>query len=383
MPRKKSSAKKPAKPGHQTLSNTILDTDGRQTFGLKSGKTAQPKKEVGRYQVQPQTDVAGQFEQEKERAAQKQALLEGLRPGSTAPAGADFSGASLINQDLQRMRFNNSVMRRCKFSNSQLAGVHWKNCDLRGVNCRHADLRDAIFDGCNLNGADLRHADLTNARIIDCDLSAANFDCAVLDKAVIEGCDMAAQTFHKTSCREIGLYNSQILHGFFDHADFTHAEIQGMTFRHCTLTGALFDHASISTCSFKGCESFADGPSFAHASIKGTTLADCEFQSINLSNTKVAGGLWERVSLRDAQLDNTAFNQVDFSEGFLTDCFSMKKAPSFDQCHLDHLVIAHTDLTNAVFRTSHFVGATIRDCDVNQWQFIQTDIDAETIIDDQ
>ena len=383
MPRKKSPAKATAKQDLQSVSNTVLDTDGQQTPGLKSGKATQAKKEVSGYQVQPHIEITGQFEQEKKQAAQKQALLDSLRAGTTAPSGANFSGASLINRDLQRMRFNNSMMRRCKFSNSQLAGVHWKNCDLRGINCRHADLRDAIFDGCNLNGADLRDADLTNARIIDCDLSAANFDRAVLDKAIIEGCDMAAQTFHKTSCRAMGLYNSQILHGFFDHADFTHADIQGMTFRHCTLTGTSFDHASISDTSFKGCESFDDGPSFAHASINGSMLTDCEFQSINLSNTKVERGLWERVSLRDAQLDNTAFNQVDFSEGFLTDCFSMDKAPSFDQCRLDHLVIAHTDLTNAVFRTSHFAGATIRDCDVNQWQFIQTAMDSETIIDDQ
>ncbi len=381
MPKKKRSTKTPVKPGHHKLPNTILDTDGQKTVGLKGDKPTQIPKKADHYEVQPQADIVGQFELEKEKAAQKQTLFDGLHPGGTAPNGADFSGTSLANRDLERTRFANSMMRRCKFNNSQLRGVHWKNCDLRGIDCRHADLRDAIFDGCNLNGADLRHADLSNARIIDSDLSAANFDGAVLDKAIIENCDMAAQTFHNSSCREMGLYHSQIVHGFFDHADFTGAVIQDMTFRHCTLTSTSFDHASIGNTSFKGCESFADGPSFAHASIDGTTLADCEFQAINLSNTKVAKGLWERVGLRDAQLDNTVFNQVNFSEGFLTDCFSTEKAPSFNQCHLKHLVIAHTDLTDAVFKTSHFAGAIIRDCDIHQWQFIQTALDPETIIE--
>lgn|GEM_PF-6988898 len=382
MPRKKRPAKTPAKPSHHRLPNTILDTDGRKTVGLKGEQSTQIPRKADHYRVQQQADIVGQFELEKEKAAQKQALLDDLHPGWTAPDGADFSGVSLANRDLERMRFANSVMRRCKFNNSQLRGVHWKNCDLRGIDCRHADLRDAIFDGCNLNGADLRHANLTNARIIDSDLSAANFDRAVLDKAVIENCDMAAQTFHNSSCREMGLYNSQIVHGFFDHADFTGAQIQDMAFRHCTLTSASFDHACISNTSFKGCESFDDGPSFAHASINGTTLTDCEFQSINLSNSKIAMGLWERVSLTDAQLDNAVFNQLNFSEGFLTDCFSAEKAPSFSQCHLDHLVIAHTDLTDAVFKSSHFAGTIIRDCDINQWQFIQTALDSETIIED-
>ncbi len=383
MSREKRPAKNPAKQDHQRLPDTILDTDGQRTVGLKGDKPNQIPKKADHYLVQPQTDIVGQFELEKEKSAQRQTLLDNLHPGWTAPAGADLCGAMLANRDLERMRFSNSLMRRCKFSNGQLRGVHWKNCDLRGVDCRHADLRDAIFDGCNLNGADLRHANLTNARIIDSDLTAANFDSAVLDQAIVENCDMAAQTFHNTSCRELGLYNSQIVHGFFDHADFTGADIQDMAFRHCTLTSASFDRATIINTSFKGCESFDAGPSFIHATIDGTTLTDCEFQSSNLSNTKVARSLWERVSLKDAQLDNTTFNQVNFSEGFLTDCFSTEKAPSFNQCHLEHLVIAHTDLTDAVFKASHFAGTTIRDCDINQWQFIQTAMDTETSIEDQ
>ena len=71
MPRKKSPAKTPAKQDLQSVSNTVLDTDGQQTPGLKSGKATQAKKEVSRYQVQPQIHITGQFEQEKKTGRTK------------------------------------------------------------------------------------------------------------------------------------------------------------------------------------------------------------------------------------------------------------------------------------------------------------------------
>lgn len=376
---KRSKTKKTSeRPGN----HNILDTDGTTTSGLKSNKIILLKKGVETYQVQQQSELESKFDQEKEKAARKRELLESLHPGWTAPEGAHFAGVSLINRDLERMRFKNSLMKQCKFRSSKLRGVHWKNCDLRGADFRHTDLRSCILDGCNLNGADLRHADLTNARIIDTDLSAASFDHAVLDMAVIESCDMAAQTFHNTSCKEIRLHNIQIIHGFFDNADFSHSEIQNMEFRHCTLTKTSFHHAEINNTLFKGCESFDEGPSFLNAKMNEVTLVDCDLQSVNLVNTRVSRCLWERVSLTDAQFDNTIFNKVRFNEGFFTDCFSMGKAPTFKHCRLDHLIIEHTDLTDAHFSSSRFIGAVIRDSDFEEWHLEQTGIDAETVIEE-
>lgn len=372
---------KPAsKPGHHSFVESVLDTDGFKTSGLNANESINVKG-VSNYQVKQKSGLTSQLEQEKEKAARKRELLESLHPGWAAPEGADFTGVSLINRDLERMRFKSSLMKRCKFRSSKLRDVHWKNCDLRGVDFRQADLRNCILDGCNLNGADLRYANLTNARIIDTDLSAANFDHAVLDIAVIENCDMAAQTFHNSSCQAIRLYNSQIVHGFFDNTDFTNSEIQDMEFRHCTLTKTSFKYANITSSSFKGCESFDEGPSFSHANISSVTMTDCDLQSVNLDNTQLSACLWERVNLIDAQLDNTIFNQVNFSEGFFTDCFSVEKAPTFNHCRLEHLVIEHTDLTNALFTKSHFIGAIIRDSDFEEWHLEQTKVDAETIIE--
>ncbi|MGB0360768.1 MAG: pentapeptide repeat-containing protein [Endozoicomonas sp.] len=363
-----------------SLKNNILDTEGINTTGLKPGNS-NTRKDVPKHQVKSKANVTSHLELEKEKSARRKKLLDSLHPGFAVPEGTDFTDISLVRLDMERVRFHNNVMQRCKFNSSKLRGVRFKNCDLRGADFRKADLRDCILDGCNLNGADLRMANLSNARIIDTDLSASSFDQAVLDEAVIENCDMAAQTFHQSSCQKLSLFNSHIIHGFFDNTDFSKAEIRDVEFRHCTLTKTFFHDADISSVQFKGCESVDEGPSFKHTRITQSVFTDCELQSINLTGAHFSQCTWKRIIMRDAQLDDTTFNQVDFNESQFTDCYSIEKAPFFSSCRMDHLFIEHTDLTTAVFRDSVFIGATIKDSDFNEWDLKKTYIDDETIIE--
>ncbi|WP_299735128.1 pentapeptide repeat-containing protein [uncultured Endozoicomonas sp.] len=366
--------------GSDTSVNSALDTDGVRTPGINPSK-GNVKKGVSNYQVKTQPGLVPQLEFEKDKAARRKALLGHMHPGAKVPEGVDFSDISMVRLDMERVRFQGSLMRRCKFNATKLRGTRFKNCDLRGADFRKADLRDCILDGCNLNGADLRKANLTNARIIDSDLSAASFDQAILDSAVIENCDMVAQTFHQTSCQKICLFNSHIIHGFFDNTDFSKAEIRDVEFRHCTLTKTFFNDADISGVQFKGCESFEDGPSFVHTRVSDSVFTDCDLQSVNLTGTEFKQCIWKRIIIRDAQLDDTSFHQVDFNASHFADCFSLEKAPSFSSCRMDHLCIEHTDLTTAVFRDSAFIGATIRDSDFSEWDLKKTKIDDETVIE--
>ena len=98
-------------------------------------------------------------------------------------------------------------------------------------------------------------------------------------------------------------------------------------------------------------------------------------------DTQLFSYLLERARLSEAQFDNTEFNQVNFSKGFFSDCFSIEKAPTFNGCCLDRLVIEYSDLSNAHFNKSCFIGAIIWDSDFNQWQLDHTAIDTETSIE--
>ena len=358
----------------------ILDAEGAKISGLDGNSTIHLKK-LGKYKVSTQSDLTPQLEQEKERAALIRNLLDSIHPGATAPEGISFAGISFIGKDLERVRFSKNNLKNCNLRNGQLRDSHWKNCDLTGVDLRKADLRDCILDGCNLNGADLRHANLENARIIDCNLFAANFDHAVLDNGVMDHCEMGAQSFHNTSCKGLSFYSSPILHGFFDHADLTGAELRNILFRNCTLSGTCFQGATLDDCTFRDCDSFHEGPIFSGARLQQVVMMDCEFTESNMKATQFSHCQWERVQMESSLLDGTSFNEMNFHEGALKNCYTLNQAPVFNHCRLDHITIDQTDLTEAQFDHSLFAGATIRDSDFTDWQLIDSTLDDETTIE--
>ena len=381
MSKKDSSPEQPSSDHSSNLKlYDLLDTEGARTTGLTGSPKIQAKK-LGKYKVEAKPDLQPQFEQEKERAARIKNLLDSLHPGGNAPEGISFGGISLMGKDLERVRFSANNLRNCNLRQGILRDAHWKNCDLSGIDLRKADLRGCIFDGCDLSGADLRHANLTDARIIDCKLYAANFDHATLDQAVVDHCDMGAQSFHMSSCKGLNFYSSHIMHGFFDNADFTGAEIRNVLFRNCTLTNTKFKDARLDDCMFRGCDSFHDGPVFSGSTLHKVVMMDCEFSSSIMAKTLFTQCVWERVEMDTALLDATRFNEVNFHEGVFRSCYTLDKAPVFNRCRLDRTTIDQTDLSTAKFNRSSFVGATITDCDFSDWELKNTGLDQETVVE--
>ena len=358
----------------------VLHTDGSRTSGL-TGTSQVKLKGLSKYKVEAVDELTPQLEQEKERAARIKNLLDSLHPGGNAPEGISFGGISLMGKDLERVRFRDNSLKNCNLRQGILRDSHWKDCDLSGADLRKADLRGCIFDSCDLRAADLRHANLSNARIIDCKLNAANFDHATLDQAVIDHCDMGAQSFHKSSCKKLKFYSSHIIHGFFDNADFTGAEIRNVLFRNCTLTNTRFQDAQLEDCMFRGCDSFHEGPVFSGSTLHKVVMMDCEFSSSRMTKTLFTQCVWERVEMDTALLDATRFNEVNFHEGIFRSCYALDKAPVFNRCRLDHTTIDQTDLTAAKFTRSSFVGATIRDSDFSDWELKHTGLDADTVVE--
>ena len=381
MSKKDRSPKTPSTSDSSNLKHyDVLDTDGSKTVGLTGASKVQAKK-LDRFKVEAKSGLEPQLEQERERAARIKNLLDSLHPGSNAPEGISFGGISLMGKDLERVRFNDNNLKNCNLRQGILRDSHWKDCNLTGADFRKADLRGCIFDGCDLRGADLRHASLSDARIIDCKLNAANFDHAVLDRSVIDHCDMGAQSFHMSSCKKLKFYSSHIIHGFFDNADFTGAEVRNVLFRNCTLTNTFFKDARLDDCMFRGCDSFQDGPVFSGSTLHKVVMMDCEFSSSRMAKTVFTQCVWERVEMDTALLDATCFDEVNFHEGTFRGCYALDKAPVFNRCRLDHTIIDQTDLTAARFTRSSFVGATIRDSDFSDWELKHTGLDGETVVE--
>ena len=361
-------------PGHRD----ILAEKGKATEGL-SGNHSIKLKGLGEYGIAVQS--VAEADLIKPQQPDPVAIVESLHPGVTVPPHLNLASQTLSNRDLERVRFLQNRLTGCDFRKASLRGVRYKKCDLSGADFRGADLRECIFDGCNMDGADLRGCRLDDARLVDCNLFAANFDNSCLDSAVIDSCTMGAQSFHNSSCQGIQLYNSHVIHGFFDDANFSSAQLRNMVFRNCTLSNTLFSNASVDDCQFRGCDSFHDGPVFSGSSFNQVLMMDCAFQVPKLIGTHISNSVMTRVELDSALLEGTSFNKVVFQDGVLKECYSLEQGPSFNHCRLDHLLIDQAELTNARFDQSSFVGAMIRDSDFNAWTMNHTGLDAETSIE--
>ncbi len=359
----------------------VLNVDGFKTAGLSRKDEGIKVKGVDGYQVLATENVDPALAQEKERTKAIKKLLDSLHPGYQVPEETSFRGLVLSGRDLERVRFVDNILKNTKMRECQLRSAVFKSCDLTGADLRRADLTGAIFDHCNLNGADLRGCDLSNARIVDCDLFAVNLDNSKLEQAVIDHCSMGAQSFHNSSCKGIKLFNSQVIHGFFDSADMVGAEIRNMLFRDCTLTNTHFDRAILDECCFRACDSIQEGPVFSGCEMSNITMMDCEFEDTQLVSTHISHSRMERVNMASALLEGALFDDVVFDEGSIRDCYSLEEAPTFNQCTLEHLLIEGSELCNAHFNKSSFIGARIIDSDFEAWEMNHTGMDGNTIIE--
>lgn len=359
----------------------VLNTDGFKTSGLTDKKKGIEVKAIDSYQVQPTDQMTPALAQEKARTEAIKQLLNSLQPGCQIPEGANFQGLRLSERDLQRSRFEGALLKNTRLRNCLLQGAVFKSCNLSGADLRWADLSGALFDRCQLNGADLRGCNLTQARIVDCDLFAANLDNSILDEAIIDHCAMAAPSFHNSSCRGLRLSNSQVTQGFFDSATLTGAQIHHMLFRDCTLTNARFDQTRLDNCCFRACDSTGKGPVFSECRISHMTMMDCDLEDTQLINTRIAHSRIERINMTAALLEGTHFDHVAFDHGTLKDCYSLEKAPRFDQCTFTGLVLDSSEFSRAHFNKSTFIGARITDCDFGFWSLCRTGIDGSTVVE--
>ena len=307
--------------------------------------------------------------------------LKGLSEFSiVVQSGVD---ASLFPNEKQqdRVRFENKNLVNRDFSEFSFKSALFRYCDLSGVKFNHAILKHCIFDNCILEGADFRYANLQNARLVDCQLFAANFDQSLLCQSVIESCSMGAQSFHEANCQGMKLNNSQVIHGFFDGADLSGAELRNTVLRDCTLSNTHFDHAVLNDCQFRGCESFQDGPVFSGSVLNNVALMDCKLQAPKLVNTTLRSCKMTRVSMESALLEGTLFQDVELEGGTLKDCFSLELGPVFEQCQLKKVLIDRAELVNARFIQSTFLKALIRHSEFSDWTMTHTSLDSDTLIE--
>lgn len=215
-----------------------------------------------------------------------EAFLKGRRGGARACIKfADLTGLSLVGKDLSQADFTGSSFARCNFSGGIFNGTCFFSCDLRGADLTNAilsraDFRGAHLAGANLSGANLDAADLREGKIMErgefgmlVSKLLPGFPKGKPSHAVLTGAKMT-----DTSMNSIKAIS----------ADFSDADLSGVTFSKANLTGANFDGANLTK-----------------ADLTGSDLTRA-----NLSNTILSGAILRNVELQESVFENAIKDQA-------------------------------------------------------------------------
>lgn len=192
--------------------------------------------------------------------------------------GADFSGASFRAADLSGANLGGCSLQGCDFTSATLAGLV----------AREANMSGAVFDGVDLVridflGANVSRASFVGSRFVSVQLGAITAEAANFSRAVI-----------RPNCDFVG---GQLVRACFDgadvvDADFSQANMSGVSFAGSTFEGVKFGEAAFEQPNLNGVvltrSSFASND-LGRASLRGAKVGATSFRSVNLENADLSG----------------------------------------------------------------------------------------------
>lgn len=132
---------------------------------------------------------------------------------ANAPAGAEFSGCSfkdsnLQSADLRSCRFLGCVFERCNLSladvsGAALRGVRFSECKGVGINWSDVRVMHSVdFSECLLNSSVFTTLDLRRVTFTSCSLVDAVFADVNLRKCLVHNCDLTRTSFRGCDLRQ-------------------------------------------------------------------------------------------------------------------------------------------------------------------------------------
>ena len=188
----------------------------------------------------------------------------------------DISGLSLRGADLSQSDFTGSNLTNTDLSNGIFVSCCFFACDLRNANLenanfRRADFRGAYVAGANLTGADLDSADLREGKIMN------QGSDGILDNAKQDESYSYNAIFTGAKLSETNLSGVKAI-----SADFSDADMTGVSLHEADLTGVTFEGANLT-----------------NADLSGSDLTDA-----NLQDTVMSGTVLKSVEMRGAKMDS-------------------------------------------------------------------------------
>src|ERR1043165_796634 len=166
-------------------------------------------------------------------------------------------------------------------------------------------------DCADLTGYDFQAADLTGF-----DFSQTNLNDANLNDAILVNSTFVGASLKKTSLQHAILKHSTFLHTVGDRADFTNADLTGVSFNLSECLGAKFVCAKFYEATLLGgtfAKSTFRKADFTLAVISGADLAQCTFFHAGFSGALLHGVLLGKTKFGRSYFSKTAIADTDLS----------------------------------------------------------------------
>jgi uncharacterized protein YjbI with pentapeptide repeats len=218
-------------------------------------------------------------------------------------AGANLSGANLIEADLSRAYLGGANLSRANASGTYLSraflsGANLIEADLSRAHLSEADLR-ADASRANLSGADLLGATLSGAYLIEATLSGANLSEANLSRA-----NLSRANLSRANLSEADLRGANLSEASLSRALLVKAKLDGADLRRASLSEASFNAAILIGADLR--EAKLDGADLTRAS-----LIDTDFSGADLTGCLIYGVSAWRLNLEGAKQRNLVITRAD------------------------------------------------------------------------
>lgn len=240
------------------------------------------------------------------------------------------------------------------FTYGELSGHDFANQSLKNSTWTHADLSNVSFKGANLDGANFEDASLNGTDFTD---------------AIITNMYWGA-SFTRNQLYSTASYKNKDLSGlkleyykFNNNLDLSGQNLNGASFRNCTLGMVDFTDAWINNVSFYSAKSFAAEQLYSTASYKNKDLSGIDFRFVDVKNWDFSGQ-----NLSGVNFYSRDFTGADFTDSIITNTDLSGSNLTFDQLK-STASYKNKDLSGASFSSVDLAGFDFSDQIINNASF--------------
>lgn len=331
-------------------------------------------------QAEPLQDLRRLSQQELDAVCAKHDRLWSSRPGGARAVFAwkDLSGLDLRGKNLCDADFTGALMVDCqmqgiRLDHANLFGVDLQGADLTDASLRRADLRAACLRGANLTGADMFEADLREGAIATADREkglrilehlnrAGEASGAILAGANLERSRLSGVMALKADFSDAILKDAKLVRANLKQANMSGANMAGADLSGADLAGAdLRDVILVGAKTFAWNVSQADMTGVLTDKPAGTAVADLPYKEMIREHARwcETGGVEGKPSV----FDNADLRALETIRGFNLTALSAKGAVFYgldmEGVQLQGAMLAGCDLRACNLRRADLRGARL------------------------